>query len=98
MKTIQYSKDADEDLLRIFHYTRTHHGLKQAKAYTSEIKRTVEIFTTFPLIGQKYDSILDKNYRRFNIGQHTVFYSCDDDVINVHRVLHNRMDFDAYLD
>lgn len=98
MNRILYSREADEDLLRIYHYTRISFGLKQADAYTADIKRSIENMASFPFIGRSYTTDRGKALRRYAIGRHVVFYSLESQNIQIERILHEQMEFSSYLD
>ena len=69
----------------------------QAEEYVRERQRALERAAVNPLIGRPCDEIRP-GYRKLAAGSHTLFYRLlPDDVIDVVRVLHRRMDIDRHL-
>lgn len=78
------SPAARVDLDQIWDYTCERWDAKQAEKYIREIQRAIERIT---------------DYRKHAVGSHTLYYRITDtDLINVVRILHQRMDVDRHLD
>jgi toxin ParE1/3/4 len=91
------SPAAQADLEQIWDYTHDRWGADQAEAYLRELQRAVERAATNPRIGRACDEIRP-GYRKLAAGSHTLFYRVTaDEVIDVIRVLHQRMDVDRHL-
>ena len=91
------SPAAQTDLGKIWDYTYESWCEAQATAYLRELQWAIERVAANPLIGRSCDEIRP-GYRKFAAGSHTFFYRADaDGVIDVVRVLHNRMDVDRHL-
>jgi toxin ParE1/3/4 len=90
---------AQADLERIWDYTHDHDrwGVDQAEEYLRELQRAVERAAANPLIGRACDEVRP-GYRKLAAGSHTLFYRLTTEgVIDVVRVLHQRMDIDRHL-
>jgi toxin ParE1/3/4 len=84
-------------LEQIWDYTHDHWGVDQAEKYLHELQHAIEHAATNPRIGQACDEIRP-GYRKLAAGSHTLFYRVTaDDVIDVVRVLHQRMDVGRHL-
>ena len=92
------SPAAQNDLGEIWDYTREHWGIDQAEQYLREIQRAIERVVSNPTIGRACNDVRP-GYRKHVVGSHTLYYRIgSDDVIDVVRVLHQRMDADRHLD
>lgn len=91
------SPAAQADLEQIWDYTRGHWGVDQAEEYLRQLQRGIERVAANPRIGRACDEIRP-GYRKLTAGAHTLFYRMNtEDVIDVVRVLHQRMDIDRHL-
>jgi toxin ParE1/3/4 len=91
------SPAAQADLEQIWDYTRGRWGLDQAEDYLRELQRGIERAAANPGIGRPCDEIRP-GYRKLPAGSHTLFYRVTAEaVIDVVRVLHQRMDVDRHL-
>lgn len=92
------SPAARADLDEIWDYTCAHWGEDQAEKYVREIQRAIERVVDSPGIGRVCDEVRP-GYRRHAVGTHTLYYRMYDvDVIDVVRILHQRMDVDRHFD
>lgn len=90
------SKDADEDLLAIAHFTITNFGEAQAIHYLKELKRLAKQLSQQPELGRavpEYSQLM----KRFNFKSHVIFYQPTDIGILIVRVLHKSMDFEQHI-
>ncbi|KAB1064916.1 type II toxin-antitoxin system RelE/ParE family toxin [Salibacter halophilus] len=91
------SKQAIDDLNDIWVYTLHKWSKQQADRYYSLIIGEIEFIADNPLIGKSVEQTR-KNYRVTNIKSHLIFYrKSDDEVIEVVRILHQRMDIKRRL-
>jgi toxin ParE1/3/4 len=91
------SPAAQADLEQIWDYTHDRWGIDQAEEYLREIQRAIERAAGNPQIGRACDEIR-AGYRKLATGSHTLFYRVTaESVIDVVRVLHQRMDIDRHL-
>ena len=89
------SKKSEEDLEGIWLYTLEFWSKEQADRYLSLIFDEIEFITANPKTGQDFDHIR-KNYRYSKVKSHLIFYKHkkSEDVIEVIRILHERMDLE----
>ena len=70
----------------------------KAEEYLREVQRPVERIVSNPTIGRACNDV-HPGYRKHAVGSHTLYYRIgSDDVNDVVRVLHQRMDADRHLD
>jgi len=96
----QYSLSpaARVDLDDIWDYTCERWDAKQAEKYLREIQRAIERITDNPQIGRSCDDVRP-GYRKHAVGSHSLYYRITDaDLVDVVRILHQRMDVDRHLD
>lgn len=92
------SPAARADLEQIWEYTCELWDVDQAEKYAREIQRAIERVVDNPMIGRACDQIRP-GYRKHSVGSLTLYYRfASGDVIDVVRILHNRMDVDRHLD
>lgn len=92
------SPAARADLEEIWDYTCQRWDDDQAEEYVREIQRAIERVVDNPMIGRACDE-LRPGCRKHAVGSHTLYYRIvGGDVINVVRVLHQRMDVDRHFD
>jgi len=89
------SRKAEEDLEEIWLYTLEIWSKEQADRYLSLIFDEIKFLSANPTIGQEFDHIR-KNYRYSKVKSHLIFYKHkkNEDVIEVIRILHERMDLE----
>lgn len=98
MSRFVLSPAARADLERIWDYTAGRWGEDQAETYIRDIQRAIERVASDPLIGRACDDIR-AGYRRHPVGSHTLYYrTAPAGVIDVVRILHQRMDPDRHFD
>lgn len=91
------SPAAQADLDHIWEYTAERWGVDQAEIYLRELQRSIERAVSTPGIGRACDDIR-AGYRKLATGSHMLFYRVTaDGVIDVVRILHQRMDIDRHL-
>jgi toxin ParE1/3/4 len=88
---------AQADLEQIWDYTHDSWGVDQAEKYLRELQHAIDHAAANPLIGRACDEIRP-GYRKLAAGSHTLFYRLTTEgVIDVVRILHQRMDIDRHL-
>ena len=89
------SRKAEEDLEGIWLYTLETWSKEQADRYLSLIFDEIEFLSINTKTGQDFDHIR-KNYRYSKVKSHLIFYKHkkSDDIIEVIRILHERMDLE----
>jgi toxin ParE1/3/4 len=91
------SPAAQADLGQIWDYTRDRWGVDQAEEYLRELQRAIERAAANPRIGRVCDEIRP-GYRKLAAGSHILFYRVSaEGIIDVGRVLHERLDVDRHL-
>ena len=72
-------------------------GIDQAEEYLRELQHAIDRAAANPRIGHACNEIRP-GYRKLAAGSHTLFYRVTaDDLIDVVRILHQRMDVDRHL-
>ena len=95
---LRLARRAYTDLDEIRTYSRLRWGTARTKRYLAAfdnvIKRACEAPYVFPELADR------PTHRKANAGQHFIIFRVDyeTDVLNVVRILHERMDIDAQLD
>jgi toxin ParE1/3/4 len=84
------------DLARIWTDTSVRWGSEQADTYVASLSSRFDNITDFPLSYPEYHSRLGV-FRKAGSGHHMIFYRQIGDMIEIVRVLHERMDFDSAL-
>jgi toxin ParE1/3/4 len=91
------SPAAQVDLEQIWDYTCHRWDVEQADEYLRELQPAIERAAANPRIGRACDEIRP-GYRKLAAGSHILYYGVmPDGVIDVVRVLHQRMDVDRHL-
>ena len=73
-------------------------GDGQAEKHVHQIQRAIERVVDNPEIGRACDEVR-RGYRKHAVGSHTSYYRIVSvDMIDVVRILHQRMDIDRHLD
>ncbi len=97
MSRFLLSPAAQRDLGQIWDYTRDRWDARRADAYLRDVQRAIELIAANPRIGTTCDGIRP-GYRRLAVESHVLFYRVSlDDVVDVVRVLHQRMDVDRHI-
>jgi len=98
MKALKYviSKKAITDLGDIWLYTAGKWSVTQADRYYSLIMNEIEFISRNVESGKSMEH-LRKGYRASKVKSHLIFYRISSDVIEIVRVLHERMDLETSL-
>lgn len=92
------SPAARADLEQIWEYSSERWDDDQAEEYLREVQRGIERVVANPRIGRACDEVRP-GYRKHAVESHTLYYRiAGNDVIDVVRILHQRMDVDRHLD
>ena len=85
------------DLLKIGVYTNKEWGTTQRKQYLAHLVQYFEELGEHPKRGKPCGEIRP-GYRKYPEGKHVIFYRmCDDGIVEIVRVLHERMDFGNWI-
>ena len=87
---------ARADLDALWTFGEAQWGAARAELYIREIQRAVETVARDPRRGRPCDDVRE-GYFKFAVGSHVLFYRRRADVIDIVRILHQRMDFDRHL-
>ena len=89
---------AVDDLDSIWDYTVDVWGEEQAERYLRLLNTGFEQIAEDPTRGRPCDDIRE-GYRRHRVGHHVIFYRPEEEagLVDVVRVLHERMDFGRHL-
>ena len=88
---------AKADLKSIGRYTQETWGIEQRKLYLTLLDRSFHDLVVNPLMGKDCGDIRP-GYRKLPVGKHLVFYrQKEPDLIEIVRVLHERMDSESHL-
>lgn len=92
------SKEAAKDLENIWLYTFEHWSGEQADRYYNLLLDEIEHAAKNPRAGKDYDHVRE-GYFRIRSKSHYIFYKIDsiENVIEIVRILHQRMDIEARL-
>ena len=96
MRGYVLSPYAQADVEEIWEYSVAQWGIDQAELYIRDLKAALESLVADPRRGRSCDDIR-AGYYRYAVGSHIVFYRLSDDVLDVVRILHQRMDFSRHL-
>ncbi|WP_080780014.1 type II toxin-antitoxin system RelE/ParE family toxin [Chryseobacterium phocaeense] len=93
------SREASNDLEKIWLYTFENWSLKQADYYFNLIMSEIEYITVNPESGKDYN-LIRKGYFRSRVKSHFIFYKINlkDEEIEIIRILHQQMDISTRLD
>jgi toxin ParE1/3/4 len=88
--------EAVRDLEDIADYTIDQWGKEQARLYVGELRQSIERLGS---TGERYPLVdtLFPGLRRMRSRHHLIYYVVDDRVVEIIRVLHERMDVNARL-
>ena len=87
---------AKHDLKRIYDYSISNWGDRQASDYLEKLKKLFWELTEQPKMGVERDELLP-NMRSFSVDSHVVFYRLQQSQVEVVRVLHGRQDPRRYI-
>jgi len=87
---VRISAEAENDVDQIMIYTTARWGWRQTDKYIARLEDGFELLAGRPSIGRTCGSIRP-GLRRFEIGNHVVFYLADSDGVLIVRVLHEQM-------
>lgn len=91
MTKIDFTRDAERDLINIFLYGIEHFGSGKAERYLETINAKIEMAAEHPDFGADYGFVI-RGIRRHEAVSHAVYYRSTRSGILVLRVLHGRMD------
>ena len=96
MKSFVLSPAAEIDLDEIWDYSIENWGERQAERYIRMIQDTIVGLTDGTQLSHSAD-LVRANYRKVLVGSHVLFFKEDQQVVDVIRILHQRMDPSSHL-
>ena len=90
------SPKAQADIDAIWDYTADRWSEEQADRYINDLRDAIETIARDLRRGKPCDH-LRRGYRKYSFGAHVLFFRVATNVIEVVRVLHQRMDFERHL-
>lgn len=87
---------ARADLDNIWDHTSRRWDGDQAEAYLRMIQAAIDTVAANPKLGRPYDEVR-AGYRRHHAGSHLILYRETSDVIDIVRVLYEKMDIGSHL-
>jgi len=89
------SRAARQDLLRIGRFTERRWGKAKRNHYLGQLDEAFVLLSKNDSIGNTCDEI-SPGYRKFPEGSHVIYYRVTD-MVEIIRILHERMDPDSHL-
>lgn len=96
MAEYRLTNKAVEDLESIWNYTVNKWSEDQADVYYKMLTEHFQQIADSPGLGKRYDNV-KSGLLGFRSGRHVIFYSKIEDVVEIKRILHGRMDFKRRL-
>lgn len=90
---VSLSAAAQADLRSILQYTLERQGAEQRRIVRERFAQVMRDLAAFPNLGRSRDDILP-GLRNFPIMSHIIFYSFEDGMIRVVRILHEKVNYD----
>ncbi|MEM6768719.1 MAG: type II toxin-antitoxin system RelE/ParE family toxin [Bacteroidota bacterium] len=95
---LRLSKYAEEDIRQILTYSLEVWGKKQFQKYQSQIQSALDTIQKNPTSGRvrRRDQLFPGGLS-YSFGTHIIFFRIKGDIIEVVRILHQKMDFISHL-
>jgi toxin ParE1/3/4 len=90
-RAIELRPGAQGDIDDIWEYSVAQWNADQADRYVRDLKMALELIAANPFLGSNSDGIYP-GLRKLSVGSHSIYYLHEDHLIDVVRVLHQRMD------
>jgi toxin ParE1/3/4 len=97
MMMFRLTELAKQDLRSIGRYTQVTLGKEQRNIYLAKIDAVFHLLAQEPQRGKTCDDIRS-GYRKYHVGRHLIFYRQSIEGLEIVRILHDRMDIEAYFD
>jgi len=92
MSRFQFTKKAIEDLSNVWNFIFDTRSKAQADQYYSELVDICVEMAARPFLGRNYSGVVE-TLKGVKINRHIIFYrKVKEDVIEIERILHERMD------
>ena len=96
MTRIEFTRDAEQDLIDIYLYGIEHFGLIQAERYNELLHARIDTIAENPGFGSDYGFVRG-GLRRYESVSHAVYFQRIAEGIRILRILHGRMDPGRHL-
>lgn len=97
MTAFVLTRRAKDDMRDIARNTEKRWGREQRNCYLRLLDTQFHALAEYPLLGKDCGFIKEK-YRRSPVGRHIIFYRIlDTEMIEIVRILHEKMDVEPYL-
>ncbi len=97
MKPYRLTRLAQSDLEGIWRYTVEQHSSRQADKYLDGLLASFEAIAENPTKGKSIDAVRP-GYKKLTYGKHNIFFRlATENVVEIIRVLHVRMDIETRL-
>ena len=93
---LRMSVAAVQDLEQIWIFTKQNWSERQADRYYNLIIDEIAYLCSHPSSGRSYDTV-KKGYKATKVNSHLIFYRFDANLIEIIRILHERMDIIEHL-
>lgn len=92
------SRLAEKDIEDILSYTIETWGLNQFRNYQKQIEDSLDIISSDPYhpISRNRKDLLNE-CRSYAFGKHIIFYRVKNDIVEIIRILHQKMDFETHI-
>ena len=97
MRLYIFSKEAENDLMEIYHYGFLNYGESKADLYISALKDQCQFLSCNPSICRERKE-LTPPVRIYHHKKHLIIYTLEAAYILIVRICHERMDIPRYLD
>jgi toxin ParE1/3/4 len=97
MSAFRLTEQAKQDLRSIGRYTQVKWGREQRNRYLKNLDASFHLLAQEPQRGKACDDIR-LGYRKYHVARHLIFYRQSTEGLEIIRILHDRMDVEAYLD
>lgn len=90
MHRIVRSPLAEEDLIDIWQYSYNKWGMDKAVEYLLQLDAGIQALANNPKMGKSRENTR-RGYRSIQINRHVIYYRIDAEIVDIIRVLHERM-------
>lgn len=93
---LELSREADADIADMLRYGAENFGWAAAEAYAQSFDPRLDRLLEHPRIGMAHPE-LKAGLRSIPHGSHRIYYSVEDDVLTIRRILHKSRDVKRWL-
>lgn len=81
---------AEDDLLNIWQYSYNKWGANKAEEYLLQLDTGIQGLANNPMLGKSREAVR-RGYRSIQINRHIIYYKHQNNLIDIVRILHERM-------